>query len=409
VRRPERTAVRGGIAQLFLVPLALAGLLLGCAERKPPPPREPALSLAPVGFDGLPGWQEDDPSGALDAFRRSCGRLQRQDSGKALGGSGGFAGKVADWLPACAAAQRVATTADAARTFFQASFVPYRVTDRGQAEGLFTGYYEPLLNGARTNGGRYRHPLLKRPPDLVSVDLGRFAPELQGRRIAGRVADGRLVPYADRAAIERGALAGRGLELLWVDDPVDKFFLEIQGSGQVRLPDGSLVRVGYADQNGHAYRAIGKDLIELGAIPREQVSMQAIRAWLAAHPDQAPGMMAKNPSYVFFRELPADLASAPGPQGAQGVPLTPGRSLAVDRKFLPLGAPVWLDATAPYPEGERPLRRLLVTQDTGGAIRGPVRGDVFWGAGPLAEHLAGHMKSAGRLFILLPRELAPTS
>ena len=215
-------------------------------------------------------------------------------------------------------------------------------------------------------------------------------------------------PYADRAAIDAGALAGRELELLWVDDPVDRFFLEIQGSGQVRLPDGETVRVGYADQNGRPYRAIGKDLIESGAIPREQMSMQAIRAWLEANPKQAPAMMAKNPSYVFFTEL-TELAAASGPLGAQGVPLTPGRSLAVDRKFLPLGAPIWVDTVAPEPRGRAPVARLLVAQDTGGAIRGPVRGDVFWGAGPQAEHLAGHMKSPGRLFILLPRELSPTS
>ena len=174
------------------------------------------------------------------------------------------------------------------------------------------------------------------------------------------------------------------------------------------MPSGETVRVGYADQNGRPYRAIGKDLIENGAIPREQMSMQAIRAWLDANPGQAPGMMARNPSYVFFTEL-KDLAAASGPLGAQGVPLTPGRSLAVDRKFLPLGAPLWVDTTAPEPQGERPLRRLMVAQDTGGAIRGPVRGDVFWGAGPEAEHLAGHMKSPGRLFILLPRTLSPTS
>ena len=280
--------------------------------------------------------------------------------------------------------------------------------NRDDREGLFTGYYEPLLRGSRTPDAAYRYPLYRRPPDLVSVDLGQFDPELEGRRIGGRVADGRLVPYADRAAIDRGALAGHGLELLWVDDPVARFFLEIQGSGQIRLVDGGATRVGFADQNGRPYRAIGKDLIEAGAIPREQMSMQAIRDWLEAHPAEAPATMARNPSYVFFAELP-DLAAAAGPLGAQGVPLTPGRSLAVDRKFLPLGAPMWLDTTVPEPEGERPLHRVVVAQDTGGAIRGPVRGDVFWGAGPWAEHVAGHMKSPGQLYLLLPRSLAPTS
>lgn len=389
----------------LLALLTLLVLAAGCGEREQPP-AAPALELAAVTFRDLPGWAEDDPSPALSAFRLSCGRLQRGDPLRAMGGSGGYAGKVADWLPACAVAARTPGTEAAARAFFEAEFLPFQATDRGKPEGLFTGYYEPLLAGAREAGGLFRHPLLARPADLVSVDLGAFDPELQGRRIAGRVEDGKLLPYPDRAAIEAGALAGQGLELFWVDDPVARFFLEIQGSGQIRLPGGETVRVGYADQNGQPYRAIGRDLIEIGALPKERVSMQTIRDWLAAHPDQAPGIMARNRSFVFFRELPAQ-AQAAGPLGAQNVPLTPGRSLAVDRKFLPLGAPVWLDASAPYPEGEAPLRRLLVTQDTGGAIRGPVRGDVFWGAGPAAEHLAGHMKHPGLLFVLLPRRLAP--
>jgi membrane-bound lytic murein transglycosylase A len=386
--------------------LALCALLAAACAKREEAPAEPTLSLVPVTFAALPGWPEDDPSEALLAFRRSCGRMARQDPGKRMGGSGAFAGQVGDWARACAEADRTAADPAAARSFFETAFAPFAVTDGGKAEGLFTGYYEPLLSGSRAPDARYRHPLYRRPADLVSVDLGQFDPELAGRRIAGRVEDGRLRPYADRAAIDGGALAGRDLELLWVDDPVDRFFLEIQGSGQVRLADGGTVRVGYADQNGRPYRAIGKDLIEAGAIPRERMSMQAIRAWLEANPDQAPGMMAKNGSYVFFRELP-ELATAPGPLGAQGVPLTPGRSLAVDRKFLPLGAPLWLDTTAPFPDGDRPLRRLVVAQDTGGAIRGPVRGDVFWGADALAEHVAGHMKSPGRLFILLPRGLTP--
>ncbi len=386
--------------------LPLAVLAQACTEREQPPAQPPVLELAPVSFAALPGWSDDDPRPALAAFRLSCGRFERGDPARPVGGSGGFAGKVADWLPACAAAARTPDTQSAARAFFEAEFLPYRASDRGKAEGLFTGYYEPLLDGSREASARFRHPLLARPPDLVSVDLGQFDPELQGRRVAGRVEGGKLLPYPDRAAIEAGALAGKDLELFWVDDQVARFFLEIQGSGQLRLPDGETVRVGYADQNGQPYRAIGRDLVEFGALTKEQVSMQAIREWLAAHPDQAPAIMARNRSFVFFRELPAQ-AQAAGPLGAQNVPLTPGRSLAVDRKYLPLGAPVWLDATVPHPKGEVPLRRLLVAQDTGGAIRGPVRGDVFWGAGPEAEHLAGHMKHEGRLFVLLPRRLAP--
>jgi membrane-bound lytic murein transglycosylase A len=385
---------------------ALTGLLLlaGCAEKKAPEAPPPELTLTAVTFADLPGWEQDRPDAALGAFRRSCGRWAKQADDKDVGGQGNLAGTVGAWRAVCAEAVR---TTDA-RLFFETEFVPFAAANHADREGLFTGYYEPLLHGSRVPDGVYRYPLYRRPADLVSVDLGQFDPELKGRRIGGRVQDGRLVPYADRAAIDRGALAGRGLELIWVDDPVDRFFLEIQGSGQVRLPDGAMVRVGYADQNGRPYRAIGKDLIEIGAIPREQMSMQAIRDWLGANPGEAPAMMAYNPSVVFFTEL-KDLAAADGPLGAQGVPLTPGRSLAVDRKFLPLGAPIWLDTTAPTSGGDQPLRRLVIAQDTGGAIRGPVRGDLFWGAGPEAEHLAGHMKSPGRLYLLLPRGLVPTS
>ncbi|MGH6913128.1 MAG: murein transglycosylase A, partial [Geminicoccales bacterium] len=226
--------------------------------------------------------------------------------------------------------------------------------------------------------------------------------------ITGRIDGDQLVPYYARAEIDDGALAGRGLELVWVDDPIDKFFLQIQGSGQVRLDDGRLVRIGYAGQNGQPYRAIGRDLVEIGALTPDEVSLQSIRSWLQAHPEDATTIMDRNRSYVFFQER-AELDPNDGPLGTEGVSLTPGRSLAVDLRYLPLGAPVWLDTTAPWPEGEAPLRRLMVAQDSGGAIKGVVRGDVFWGAGARAEAIAGRMKSQGRYAVLLPRTLAPTS
>lgn len=384
--------------------LALLGLLLiaGCAKQPPPAPE---LVLEPATFAALPGWSTDAADAALDAFRRSCAALSRHPDGEALGGFS-WAGTVAAWRPACTSAKTVAAGPAAARSFFEASFTPWRITDRGDPSGLFTGYYEPLLQGARSRDDLHSVPLYRRPRDLVEVDLGSFDPDLEGRRIAGRVEGRRLVPYYTRAQIDAGALEGRGLELFWVEDRVQDFFLQIQGSGQIDLADGSRTRVGYAAQNGRPYRAIGRDLVAMGAIDKTDVSLQSIRAWLRSHPDRAEAVMEKNPSYVFFRELP-DLAGAPGPPGAQGVALTPGRSLAVDRKFLPLGAPLWLSTTAPYPDGERPLRRLVIAQDTGGAIRGPVRGDLFWGAGPLAEAVAGRMRSPGGYWILLPRGLSP--
>lgn len=388
----------------LLLALVLLLAVAACGEREEPP-SEPSLTLAPARFADLAGWAEDEILPALRAFRRSCEALLKRPAAEPMG-PGGIAGTVGDWHPACAAARAVPEDEAAARRFVEESFQPWQVSDRGKTEGLFTGYYEPLLDGVRQPDPRFRHPLYKRPGDLISVDLGQFDESLAGRRIAGKVQGGRLVPYASRAEIERGALAGRGLELFWVADPVAHFFLQIQGSGQIELPDGSRARVGFADQNGHPYRAIGKDLIEMGALTKEEVSLQTIRAWLQANPERAPEVMARNRAYVFFRELDG---RAEGPVGAQGVTLTPERSLAVDRKFLPLGAPVWLDTTAPWPEGDRPLRRLLVAQDTGGAIRGVVRGDVFWGAGPMAEHLAGHMKSRGRYHLLLPRHLSPAS
>jgi membrane-bound lytic murein transglycosylase A len=321
-------------------------------------------------------------------------------------GNAAFAGTAADWKPACAAAARVPAGDDAAaRAFFESRFRPYAARDGGAAGGLFTGYYEALLQGSRQQSRRFHVPLYRRPPELVTVDLGKFRKDLKGKRLAGQVMDGALVPLPDRAAIDRGALAGRGLELVWVDSAVDAFFLQIQGSGRVRLAEGGEMRVGYAADNGHVYTAVGRELVRRGVYRPQEVSMQSIRRWLEAHPAEAAGLLETDASYVFFEEQKGE-----GPLGSEGVPLTPGRSLAVDLRHWPLGVPLWLDATAPAPrEGEpdRPLRRLLLAQDTGGAIRGPIRGDVFWGAGPEAEAVAGRMKNQGRLWVLLPAGVRP--
>lgn len=370
-------------------------------EPTPPPDR---LDLAEASWGALPGWHADETAAALPALRRSCAVWRQRPAGDAVG-TAGVAGTVADWLPLCDAVAAVpAGDHAAARATLERLARPVAVTNRGEATGLFTGYYEPTLRGSRTRGGPFQIPLYVRPPELVQVDLGRFREDLRGRRVAGRVVDGELLPYHDRSGIDEGALAGRGLELVWVDDPVDAFFLEIQGSGRVELAGGGTLRVGYAAQNGHPYTAIGRELVARGAMPLEQVSMQSIRDWLAANPREAVEVMRVNASYVFFRELTGE-----GPLGAQGVALTPGRSLAVDPRFLPYGPPLWLATTypaaAPGEEGA-PLQRLMVAQDTGGAIRGPVRGDVFWGPGDEAAEIAGRMRQEGRLWLLLPRTVA---
>jgi membrane-bound lytic murein transglycosylase A len=282
----------------------------------------------------------------------------------------------------------------------------------GSVQGLVTGYYEPLLRGSRRKEGPYRYPLYAAPDDLLTIDLAEINPELKHLRLRGRLQGRRVVPYYARADIEHGLPALAGKELLWVDDPVDLFFLQIQGSGRVRLPTGELVRVGYADQNGQPYKSIGRHLVEQGELKLEQASMQGIKTWGAANPAKLEALLDQNPSYVFFRELPqvgggqgsttADPMTMNGPIGALGVALTPERSIAVDLRYIPLGAPVFLATT--WPASAQPLARLVLAQDSGGAIRGAVRADYFWGFGDAAGAQAGRMRQSARMWVLLPRD-----
>ena len=384
-----------------------------------PEPLEPELVLEAAGFGDLPGWEEERPAAALPALRASCRVFRARAPGSAVGADRA-ATTAGDWRRFCSrlASLGRAPAVGAVRALIEEELTPWAVTDRGRERyALLTGYYEPELRGSRRRHGDYRIPLHRVPGDLVTADLGEFREDLEGRTIAGRVVGRELVPYPERAEIAAGALAGRDLELVWVDDPVDAFFLQVQGSGRVVLEGGTVLRVGYAGQNGWPYFAIGRELVERGALTLEEVSLQSIRRWLEENPEEADEVMATNPSYVFFREL-----RGPGPLGSLGVPLTAGRSLAVDARFLPLGAPLWLAGEAPrlpepFPEGgtpeeqrpvgSEPLRRLVVAQDTGGAIRGPLRGDLFWGPGERAEVLAGHMKHPGRLWLLLPSGTRP--
>jgi membrane-bound lytic murein transglycosylase A len=381
------------------VVIILALVLGGCGQiqvKPPTPPEEPRFT--PVSFMELPGWSRDDVGIALDAFKKSCATFLKAPTTRWMTDRS-VGGRVADWVPACRALPKHAQDHDSARSYFATWFRAYRLSAGAKTDGLFTGYFEPNLRGARRPSDDFHVPIHGRPDDLVLVTLGDWRQKLRGERIAGRVMNGRLKPYHSRAEIESGALATKGDPLVWVDDPVDAFFLHIQGSGRVVFDDGSVMRVGYDGHNGHVYHAIGRDLIKAGEIAREDISLQSIRAWLIEHPDKMVDALNRNPSYIFFREVKGE-----GPVGAQGVPLTPGRSLAVDPKVVPLGAPVWVTANYTDESGNS-LRRLMVAQDTGGAIRGAVRGDVFWGHGDKAGALAGPMKASGQLYVLLPKTL----
>lgn len=388
----------------FLAGLSVLGLSACTAAMAPSPDESAPLRLSSSSYTALPGWDEDAQAEALTAFRRSCDKILKvADDTRPFGPDPAW-GSYAPWKNAC----RLVPATNApheARTFFETVFRPWRGSAADRDTGLFTGYYEAALRGSRTRHGPYQTPLYKRPADLVTVDLGAFRDSLKGQRIAGRVSDGALVPYYDRAQIAAGTWPAAHDDdnvLVWLDDPVDAFFVEIQGSGRVALAEGGEMRIGYAAQNGHAYYAVGRELVKRGLQDKSEVSMQSIRRWMEDHPGQARELMNLNRSYVFFREMPA----ADGPEGAQGVALTPLRSLAVDRSKIPYGVPVWVDA-APAAEGEPAVRRLMIAQDTGGAIRGAIRGDVFWGHGPEAERRAGLMKSEGRAWVLLPRGIAP--
>ena len=375
-----------------LLALAAALSLAACTQGDPSGPgdAEDRPVFRNVPFSTLPGWSADDHAAALPALLRSCPPMEKR-------GVEGF-GSTATWRAICSEARAI-TPGDrrAARAFFERNFQPAEVSGRDGTDGLITGYFEPELRGARKRGGAFTVPLHVRPPDLVAVNLGRFNKDLKGKRIAGRVVKGQLIPYHDRRQIERGALHGKKLELVWVDSAADAFFLHIQGSGRIRLQSGTVMRVGYAGTNGQPYTAIGRELIARGVVPREKMSMQAIRGWMAANPAEGAKLMRTNKSYVFFRTL-----TGPGPLGAQGVALTPERSIAIDRAILPMGLPVWIDTSLPDATAT-PFRRLMVAQDTGGAIKGAVRADVFWGPGARAARLAGGMKSPGRYWFLRPR------
>ena len=382
----------------------LTVLLAACATRCPPPETPPppppvtpvtdtvatiSARYASATWQDLPGWPGDKLQTSWSAFLTSCRKL----------------GNRSGWQQVCSDARALAPADDnTLRAFFEQRFAPWQIQavtgDKPAVNsGLVTGYYEPLLAGGREEKPG-RVPLYGVPGDLLTVDLASLFPELKGKRVRARVDGNRVVPYWTREEINAGKVAGNMPVLAWADDAIEAFFLQIQGSGRIRMDDGSVLRVGYADQNGHPYRAIGRWLADNGEMPIEQVSMQNIRAWALANPQRLPELLAVNPSFVFFRVLPD---TGGGPIGALNVPLTDGASIAVDPKFIPLGSPVFIASTRP--DNQQPLTRLVHAQDTGGAIRGPVRADFFWGFGAEAGALAGTMKQSGQLWLLWPNGL----
>lgn len=357
-----------------------------CKEAAPAKPAEAALQVAT--FAELPGWADDDLQPAFKAFVAQCSSLQKQVL----------------WRNVCTQARQMDTPGNTdLRTWFEVQFRPWQLVNAdGSREGTITGYYEPILQGSRTRKATYTTPVFGAPDDLITVDLGELYPELKHMRLRGRIEGRKLIPYYSRA--EWSQQEEKRKPLLWVGDAIDFFFMQIQGSGQIELDDGSRIRLNYADQNGHPYHSIGRWLIDKGELKAEQASMQGIKQWARANPKRLQELLNQNPSLVFFRELKAE---GSGPQGAMGLALTPERSIAVDPRTTPLGAPVWLATT--QPNSTTALQRLMLAQDTGGAIRGPVRADFYWGSGQSAGEQAGRMKQNGRMWVLLPRDHTPTA
>lgn len=376
--------------------ILLTLLLAACGTVTPPqkPATDPGDKTPKTGvgarfkeadWSALPGWPGEQLGQGWQAWLQSCKKL----------------GNRPGWQAPCKEAQAIpANDSEAMRRFLENRLQPWRIeTSDGAGSGLVTGYYEPLLRGGRNPQPGWV-PVYGVPDDLLSLEMADLYPETKGIRMRGRLAGNKVLPYWSRADIEAGKAPLAGRELAWVDDPVELFFLQIQGSGRIRLAEGGMLRVGYADQNGHPYKSIGKWLIDQGELKPEEASMQGIQGWIRKHPDALQRLLNTNPSYVFFRTLPS---SEGGPPGAMNVPLTDGASVAVDSRHIPLGSPLFLATT--WPNDSRPLQRFVQAQDTGGAIRGPLRVDYFWGFGAEAGQLAGRMKQSGQLWLLWPKGL----
>jgi len=370
---------------LLLMCLLLAACPSGLIHK---PTAEPGPSYVKAQWQALPNWQTVALAPSLTALRAECLSLQKKKQ----------------WQQICAESSLLdISNNEAMRHFFERRFKPWQLRNGdGSEQGLITGYYEPLLYGSRVKTSRFRFPVYAEPDDLLVIDLSKLYPQLKGLRLRGRIEGKRVVPYYDRAGID-AEHAPAGKEILWVDDEISLFFLQVQGSGRIQLPDGSIVKLGYANQNGYRYKSIGKKLVAMGELTLAQASLKSIRQWGIDHPDRLKKLLDSNPSYVFFREMPDSLKSA---VGAMGIPLTAGYSMAVDRRTIPLGMPVFLSTT--WPNTDKPLNRLMLAQDVGGAIKGTIRGDFFWGFGPEAGKQAGSMKQKGRMWVLYPTGMQPS-
>lgn len=353
--------------------------------------------LEKLTFDALPGWEEDDHAAAFAVFLKSCDAIIAGAAElRPAGATGGHL------LEACRAAKE--SGADRPKAFFERHFIPHAVIPES-GRGFLTGYFEPEYEGAREPGGGFTVPLHARPHDLVTIPAGASLPGIPGHlQAAARGGDG-YASYPDRAAIEDGALGERARPIVYLRHAAEAFIIHVQGSARIRLPDGGVLRVGYAGRNGHPYSSIGRIIVEEGAIARDEMSLERLLGWLKDNPDEARRIMRRNQSYIFFT-IVEELGPDDGPIGGAGIPLTPGRSLAVDRGLWRYGLPFWLDGDVPDTDCvERRLQRLMIAQDTGSAIVGPARGDFFTGTGAKAGRQAGLIRHRPRFVVLLPLPL----
>src|SRR3990167_2069210 len=398
----------------FIILLCIGGLgyYLWILQHKPAPlikivpkevPKAPEkkILLKEDSYNNLPGWKNDDLPEALAAFQVSCKWVLKKDKDANVGNDI-VPIKAKDWFNVCNAAIKLEKTSkDEVQKFFESSFVPMTWSDDTDKNGLFTGYYSPLYEGSLKRDSVYTVPVYGKPKDLISINLQKFDPQLPERSLVGRVNNQQLIPYYTRKEIDRGAIKDQAQVVAWLKDEVDRLFLEIQGAGTIKLAEGGNMPLGYVAENGGHYRSVAQVLIRRGVLTKESASMQAIRRYVKAHPVEGRAAIHVNESFVFFNPLKS--AYTPG---TQGIPLTAGYSMAVDRKWVPLGVPLWLSTKRPdehHPSKPVSLARLMIAQDTGGAIRGKVRGDVFWGTGKVAATIAGNMKYYGTYWLLMPK------